>query len=178
MKFLKINLLSLCVMGLLVSGVQAFPFQDGPDMRKLDPEMLTRLTKRLDLNEEQTSKISALVEQSEAASESRAEELKQLKKSLRASAEGDEFDRKAVRKIADKISGLSADMMVDSLALRSDVRGLLTPEQREKMAEMRGRMKERHKQMGDKHKRGKKRHGGPRRGDRPGADTGGEDSQE
>lgn len=159
MKFFKISLLGLSVLGLLATGVQAFPSMDGRGIHKFDAGMLTRLSERLELNDEQVSNIGALVEESAALTQERENVLKQLKKSLRDTADRDTFDRQAVREIADKIANVSTDMMVDGLSMRSQIRSLFTPQQRKKMAEMRGRMKERHKQMGKKHSKDQRGHG-------------------
>lgn len=93
---------------------------------------------QLELTDEQRTKVRAVLDGNRDAVRKTADEMRAAHQALRAEMDKDTFDEKAVKTLADKRGQLMAQMTVERARMASEVKAVLTPEQREQLrAEMR-----------------------------------------
>lgn len=100
---------------------------------------IDRMSEALGLTQEQRDKVRAIVDQARPATRELRDKLGDNHKQLRALMQQDNPKETEVRKLADAQGKLIADMIVQRTKVQSEIRAVLTPEQREKMQQRFGR---------------------------------------
>ena len=113
----------------------------GPGHGPLGP--LGMALHRLDLTEEQTTKIKAILEESRPTFEALHEQIQANREAFREANPPTTFDETTIRAHVAQQSGLHADMAVAAAKVRSQVLAVLTPEQLAELEQMREQMKDR-----------------------------------
>lgn len=113
--------------------------QRGPHGPGMD--MLSHLSKMLDLTDAQTAQIKAILESAHAVTEPIETKLDALRAQLDAATKDGQFDEAQVRGIANQQAQLTADMMVEHERMKANIFKLLTPEQRIKAEELHKHMR-------------------------------------
>jgi len=88
---------------------------------------------QLNLNDEQKTKVRAVVDGARNEFRKTADEMRATRQALRAEMDKDSFDEKAVKALAEKKGALMAQMTVLRASVASQVKAVLTPEQREQL---------------------------------------------
>lgn len=115
-----------------------------------DPEQrVERMTRKLDLSEEQRTAILAIVEESGPAMSERREAMRENRAALREVVESADADDAAIQALADTHGELAADLVMERAQMKRAIRAVLTPEQQAMADEQREAHAER---------RGKRRH--------------------
>ena len=128
--------------------------------------MFERMIERLDLTPAQRDTIRDLFEKHRDAAGPQHEEMQAARRALGERIQAETFDEAAIRTAAAKVAKIEADLAVQRGLVVSQVRQVLTPEQR---AEARRMHEERREQREEFAPRRGRRPGGPPRGDeRPG----------
>lgn len=119
--------------------------QGGPPRGPGRPEMMERriglrhhrmeMMERLDLSKEQREKIADLREKQERGAIHLRADLQTARLDLRRLTRAEKADRMAINRQIDRIAQMRADMEKARINMMLDVRGMLTPEQREHMRE-------------------------------------------
>jgi protein CpxP len=91
---------------------------------------------RLDLTEEQQTKIDALFADARPALDSLREQLHTMRSTFRTAQAPGSFDEAAIRAQVAKRAAVQADLAVKAAKVRADVFAVLTPEQQKQLAEM------------------------------------------
>ncbi len=112
--------------------------------------MLERMTKRLDLTEEQQIAVKQLREQFKAEKKPLKEQLHATRDQLSALSTVDNYDEDVAADLADQLGELTKELALGHLSFKNQLQLLLTEEQRVKMAEF-------HKKMGNKMERKSRR---------------------
>ncbi len=107
-------------------------------------QRITRMLHRLDLSDGQREKVHAILEAARPEFRAHMESLRAGRQKLWNLDPGT-FDEARVRELARARADEMVELMVLGQKVRSQVWAVLTPEQREKAAEMRGKMRERMK---------------------------------
>ena len=120
--------------------------QDGQRMGPPEPgKMLERMTRDLDLTDQQSAQISALITDGRAAAEADRKRMHGIYDSLRDMRES--FDETEARKLTDELGQISSRMAYRMASKGAEVYAVLTPEQRTqldaKMQKMQARMERR-----------------------------------
>lgn len=106
----------------------------------MDSEMrIDRMSRVLDLSQAQRDKVRAIVDQARPQTRALRDKLGDNHKQLRALMQQDNPKENEVRKLADAQGKLIADMIVQRTKMQSEIRAVLTPEQREKLQQRFGR---------------------------------------
>ena len=129
------------------------PMIDGP-RGVLGP--LGRMLDRLDLSDEQTSKVEAILDEARPGIESLREKLRDGRQAFAAAHPPESFDEAAIRAHAAEQAKLTTELAVQSARARARVLGVLTPEQ---LAEFKA-ARERFEDYRDEFGPGGRRHGG------------------
>jgi protein CpxP len=141
----KLVALSLLTAALTATVVVARPF-DGPGRGRgcweegQGPEMgrgFARFAEKVGLTEEQKSRIQEIRAAEREKVQPLLQSLRANRKTLRGLAEAETFDEAAVRALAAEQAKLKTELTVSQLKVRSEVRALLTPEQRELAGKLR-----------------------------------------
>ncbi len=104
-----------------------------------DPESrIERMAERLDLSKEQVASIRAIVDKSRPQKRELRDKLVETRKQLRALKEKPAFNESEVRRLADAQGRIIADMIVLRTKVQSEVRGVLTEQQRKQLQDLRG----------------------------------------
>lgn len=135
----------------LVTAVAAMPYGDGPGCGRGGHHMsqgrhfgghsskLERMADRLSVTDEQRTEIRAIADGSRQQMVELRDEMRANRVQLRELTRQTPLDEAAVRSIADKQGDLKAEMIVLRARQRSEVKAVLTDEQRAQMDEMRER---------------------------------------
>lgn len=91
----------------------------------------------LGLSEEQQAKVEQLRQEAQPALGSLREKLDALRRERREAGSPKTFDEAAIRAHVAKVAAIKADLAVRAAKLRADVYSVLTPEQQQKLEEMR-----------------------------------------
>jgi len=164
-RILTIAAATLTAATLLIGTAQAAPAGcDGPGAAPREagfhhggPKGLASLDRmeakleRLDLSDEQRAQVRSVIDAARPEFRKVADAVRVNRKEMRALMRSDEFDERAVRRIADRQGDLVADMIVLRGKLKSQVAAVLTPEQRQELR--RG--------FGPRHMRDQEREGRP-----------------
>ena len=100
---------------------------------------LMRLADKLDLSAEQREKVWDVLDAKRTQFRDNLFTLMDGRKQLRTAAHADRFDENAVRALADEQSKAIANMMVLRAKTMHEIRGLLNPEQRKQLDDIRNR---------------------------------------
>ncbi len=111
-------------------------------------QRITRMLHRLDLSDEQREKVHAILEAARPEFQAHMESLRAGRQELWNMDPGT-FDEARVRELARARADEVVELVVLGQKVRSQVWAVLTPEQRERAAEMRSRMRERMERMRD-----------------------------
>jgi Spy/CpxP family protein refolding chaperone len=153
---LKMSRLAFCTVLLACAAVGALvaqppapgpPHGGGPGLDE-PPFLLERMTEELELSAGQVGEIEGLLETHRIETAGLKAEAKVAHDNLRELVEGDQFDETAVRAAAERAAGLHVELTVERARLRSAIGGILTPEQRERAAELRSERRERWQHFG------------------------------
>ena len=109
----------------------------GPEAR------IDRMAEALDLTKEQRAKVRAIVDKARPQTRELRDQLSDKRKELHALMQQEAPKDRDIRKIADDQGKLIADLIVQRTKVKSEIRAVLTPEQREKLQqrfEHRGRL--------------------------------------
>ena len=139
----------------LVAPVSAKPSGDGPDCERARHMEAThkrgekgfnveRLAKKLELSEEQRTQIEGNMAASKQQMKDQHDKLRANRKQLRSLTMQNTLDEAALRKLADVQGDLKADMIVLRAQQRAKINGILTGEQRAKLAERDGKKRKHH----------------------------------
>ena len=100
-----------------------------------DPErMLSHMAERLDLTDEQREEVTILLTTAQQATATDRERLQELRKELH--AQGADTDEGRLQAAADEIGQITSRLVYQAAMTKARVQALLTPEQREEMAEL------------------------------------------
>ena len=115
-----------------------------------DPEMmLERMTEQLGLSDQQSDQLEALFTAHRKAMRSVHEAMRTAREALNAQIHAETIDEAAIRKAAGVMAVLEADQAVNRAKLFQEIRGILTPEQFQKLEQIR---EERRERMGPGHR--------------------------
>jgi Spy/CpxP family protein refolding chaperone len=115
-----------------------------------DPQrMLAHMAQRLDLTEEQQAQVKSLLTSARESSAADRERLTQLRKELH--EQGEAFDEGRVQALADEVGEITSRLVYQAASTQARLYQLLTPEQREQMAEI---MEKRGERRGKWHRGG------------------------
>jgi len=95
-----------------------------------------RVAEKLDLSDQQKSEIRDVFKAHRAELQSEMEKIRAARKEQLAAIHGETFDEGAIRAAAAKVAGSEADLAVARGRIASEVRAILTPEQRVKAKEL------------------------------------------
>jgi Spy/CpxP family protein refolding chaperone len=99
--------------------------------------------RRLDLSDTQREQIHGVLEQHKAEFQALAERAAPVRQALRQAMNAVPVDEPAIREQSAALAAIQADMAVMQARVRAEVLQFLTPEQQQKLQELRGRMKQR-----------------------------------
>ena len=107
-----------------------------------DPErMLSHMTERLDLTEEQREEVASLLAAGHEATAADRQRLQELRRQL--GEQGVDFDESQARAVADEIGEITSRLVFQAASTKARVQALLTHEQRAEMARMMAKRGER-----------------------------------
>ena len=116
----------------------------GPPPGPHDPEMmLERMTEQLGLSDQQSDDLAALFAAHRKAMRSTHEAMRTARESLQNQIHAETFDEAAIRKASGVVAALEADQAVGRAKLFQEIRRILTPEQLQKLEEIRAERRER-----------------------------------
>jgi len=105
-------------------------------MRDMD---IMRMAERLGLSQDQRDKIGKIIDEARPKMRKNGFDMMDNHKELHALMQEDKMDDKKLRSLTRRQGDLMADMMYQQMKMRSDIRAVLTDEQREKMKERKGK---------------------------------------
>lgn len=88
------------------------------------------LVKLVDLSGEQKKRISSLLQEERSAASPLVKKEEELRRQLRRTEQEAHFDESGVRKIAENLAGIEAELMVIRARTQNRILAVLTPEQR------------------------------------------------
>lgn len=128
-----------------------------------------RFERFLDLTPDQEAKLEELRKSAGEERQVHFEKMRKLREDMREAMKDPEANEAKINRLIDEMSGLRAERMKRGLARTREMRKMLTPEQREKLAKLRGRRAGRHEARSFRGQRGWER---PGRRHRPSEDFG------
>lgn len=102
-----------------------------------------RMTAKLNLTDAQKAQIKTIMETSKANTQPMREASKANRQKMNAVTENGQFDEATVTAIAQEKAGISAQMTVEKLRVKSQIFQVLTAEQKAQVAQMKDQRKER-----------------------------------
>ena len=102
----------------------------------------------LDLTDAQKTQVKEIMDASKAKVQPLRASMKANREKLRLATENGKFDEAQVLSIANENASVSAQLLVERQRTKAQIFNILTPEQREKSAQMKSQMKERFKGKG------------------------------
>jgi Spy/CpxP family protein refolding chaperone len=125
-----------------------WPGRFGMGMRWPDKPGMWGMLSRLDLTDEQKESVKQITEAAKEKNKTAAEAVGEARKALQeAVVEGDET---AIRKAATNLGKVLGDQAVLKFQTRTSIKAVLTPEQLQKLAELKATMKERAEKFREK----------------------------
>jgi protein CpxP len=100
---------------------------------------MARMARHLDLNDEQRTQVRTILDSTRPEADRFAESMLENREAMKQLQQTGASDEPRVREIAEQRGALIADMTVLKARVHSQIHALLTPEQRERMQEMRAR---------------------------------------
>ena len=101
--------------------------------------------KKLDLSEEQRQQVKAISDELKPQLKEKKAELKDVSKQIRKLAMSDNYDEGQVNDLADRKGDIVAELTKLKAAKKARIYALLTPEQKEKLADLREKKKDKRK---------------------------------
>lgn len=101
------------------------------------------LMRQVDLSEGQQAEIKAIVESSRESNKLAREQMRDSRKAMHDLATSDSYNIEQVRILADQQAKLSADLTVARIDSMHRVQQVLTPDQQNKLSELRAQRKDR-----------------------------------
>jgi periplasmic protein CpxP/Spy len=145
-KPMKLLLIATIVSGAVAAGVAyampggercmrgGHPMGMGHAGHGMDAERhIDRMADALDLTKEQRDQVRSIVDKSRPATRELQDRLRDNRKQLHALMQQDTVSEKEVRRLADIQGKAIADTIVLRTRVQTDIRSILTPEQRQKM---------------------------------------------
>ncbi len=117
----------------LLASAAAFPM--GPRHPGDSERMLAHMTEQLDLSEAQAEQVGQVLSSDRAQAQADRRRMQEIREALEAQA-GD-FNAGEVQKLADELGEITSRMAFQMTSKRAEVYTILTPEQREELAEFR-----------------------------------------
>lgn len=116
--------------------------------------MMKRAFRQLNLTDAQKEQIKKIKQSSRESTKSLREQIRTNRKNLRQATENGSFNESQIKSIAQKQGDLHAQMIVERQKAKAQVFGVLTPDQKTKLAEIKAnfekRMKERKKKWSER----------------------------
>ena len=109
-----------------------------------------RMAAKLNLTDAQKEQVKQIMEASRAKTESLREASKVNRKKMHEATANGQFDEATVSAIAQEQAGISAQLTVEKLRVKSQMFQILTAEQKAQMAQMKEQRKERFKNRKNK----------------------------
>ncbi len=100
---------------------------------------MARMARHLDLNDEQRVQVRAILDSARPEADRVAESMLENREAMKQLPQSGTFDEARVRENAERRGTLTADMTVLKARVHFQIHAILTPEQRERMQEMRAR---------------------------------------
>jgi Spy/CpxP family protein refolding chaperone len=97
------------------------------------------MARHLDLNDEQRVQVRAILDSTRPEADRLAESMLENREAMKKLQHSGSFDEARVRETAERRGALVTEMTVLKARVHSQIHAILTPEQRERMEEMRGR---------------------------------------
>ena len=149
-KHVRYSLLLAALLLVIASAVQAQPRHGHPGEFGGPPHfgialLHGPLADELELSDEQRQSIQGILETERQAIEPWHEDLRALEDAVEEAIEAEPFDEEAVRSAAQQLADVKVEMAVARARVASSIREVLTPEQRDTLAELRAHRHERHR---------------------------------
>ena len=145
---MKRLLFATVTMALISGTAYAMPGHGMPGMRGPGAHFGQGLLKallNLDLTEVQKHEAALILSKYRDEGQARRDALRTAMEELRETAEADPFDEEAVRTAFKGVAGAGEEMAVHGAKLVAELKGILTPEQKESLEEHRAARQERRK---------------------------------
>ena len=97
---------------------------------------IERLTEKLDLTAEQSQAVDAAFQAQRQNWETNRPRMKAARETLEQRVHAETLDEKAIREAASAVAALQAERALDRARLHQTLRGILTPEQMERLREL------------------------------------------
>ncbi len=108
-----------------------------------------RMAAKLNLTDEQKAQVTTIMETSRAKTQSLREASKNNRQKVRAATANGQFDEAAVTALAQEQAGISAQLTVEKLRVKSQMFQILTAEQKAQLAQMKAERGERFQNRGN-----------------------------
>lgn len=106
---------------------------------------MPRIFERLDLSQQQREQINQIMDEGKQARQERKKALWQNRKALRDQAMADTYDAQRVQELADQQAKLNAELTVMRTESFYRIYSVLTPDQKQKLAELKQQRKDRYR---------------------------------
>jgi Spy/CpxP family protein refolding chaperone len=120
----------VAVAGVLGAGAMAFP-------RGHDRPFLAARLAELGVTDEQKAEVKAILRKHQPTAEPLLKQFVAERRTLRDLIHAETVNERAIRKQAAKVAAVGADLAVERARVAHEIRGVLTPEQIEKLKELR-----------------------------------------
>ena len=145
----KTTLSIFAAMGLSLLAIPGLARPPGMGMGDMDPMAhIERLADRLDLSQEQEDQLAEIINATRSDSAQDRKRMRELRQQMQELSEN--FDEGRAQSLADEMGQITARQTYTRLSTMAKVNSVLTPEQREKMAEMKEKRKARREEKSDK----------------------------
>jgi Spy/CpxP family protein refolding chaperone len=141
--FLAASLVLLATGGVLGGSLLA---HDGPGSAGF--HMLARLARHLDLTEDQKTRIRAIYESRSVQIQEQREAKRNARRALAEASRAEQPDEALIRSRAAELGRVTGEGAVLFARIRAEIAPLLTEEQRQKLADMKGKNRERRGRRG------------------------------
>jgi Spy/CpxP family protein refolding chaperone len=122
---------------------EAMLHESGPRHVRLSRRIRAYIASQLDLTEAQKTEIKAILDAERPTIEPLVRQLVGTRKELRSVTDSGQFDESQVRALAEQQAQTITELIVAKERVKSKVYAVLTPEQRDKAAQMRARFEDR-----------------------------------
>lgn len=123
-------------------GFNANAAEQAPPRRHLRAQVLEKVREKLDLTDEQISKIKAELAAEKDTVKDLILKLREARVALREAIQAEKASESTVRAAAVKVGAVQADLAVERFKLYGRIHPILTPEQREKVKQFQERIDE------------------------------------
>lgn len=129
---------------------------EGPNQE----EMIHRMISHLDLTDEQQEQMKQIHLEHREETETLREQMETAQERLNDLVDAEQFDEAAIREAAGEFSEVQTELFVSRAEMQQEIREILTPEQFEKLSEMRNRHHGMMMRHSGQQKGGRSHHGG------------------